>query len=223
MKRYAKILAVLGALIMSLSLAACTGGTSSSGSEVPSSMPESSEPAESSDGASDLSESEAPSSAPEGSEPAESSDGASDASEPAEPSDDASEPSSEAEAGALLYTNEELGFSVELPALLADHYEAGVSEREAYDDVITTVFISYLDGESAVNVLSFEEMSKDVWEKVQAEGGPLGVVLGESDAGRVVVMNPLQSNPFAEGTPEYELFNELPDQLSAVTESFRFL
>lgn len=223
MKRYAKILAVLGALIMSLSLAACTGGTSSSGSEVPSSMPESSEPAESSDGASDLSESEAPSSAPEGSEPAESSDGASDASEPAESSDDASEPSSEAEAGALLYTNEELGFSVELPALLADHYEAGVSEREAYDDVITTVFISYLDGESAVNVLSFEEMSKDVWEKVQAEGGPLGVVLGESDAGRVVVMNPLQSNPFAEGTPEYELFNELPDQLSAVTESFRFL
>ena len=211
MKRYAKILAVLGALIMSLSLAACTGGTSSSGSEVPSSMPESSEPAESSDGASDASE------------PAESSDGASDASEPAEPSDDASEPSSEAEAGALLYTNEELGFSVELPALLADHYEAGVSEREAYDDVITTVFISYLDGESAVNVLSFEEMSKDVWEKVQAEGGPLGVVLGESDAGRVVVMNPLQSNPFAEGTPEYELFNELPDQLSAVTESFRFL
>ena len=107
--------------------------------------------------------------------------------------------------------------------MLADHYEAGVSEREAYDDVITTVFISYLDGESAVNVLSFEEMSKDVWEKVQAEGGPLGVVLGESDAGRVVVMNPLQSNPFAEGTPEYELFNELPDQLSAVTESFRFL
>ena len=66
-------------------------------------------------------------------------------------------------------------------------------------------------------------MSVGVWEKLQTEGGPLGRMLGVSDSGRVVVLNTLQSNPFPEGTEDYLLFQDLPQQLSVIEESFRFL
>ena len=39
----------------------------------------------------------------------------------------------------------------------------------------------------------------------------------------MVVLNTLQSNPFAEGTEDYELFQQLPDELAVVRESFQFL
>lgn len=132
------------------------------------------------------------------------------------------EPESGSEEAPLLLESPELGFSVELPALLKDHIRVENSQREAYGETISTVSVYYTNGESEAHVLSLEEMSQAVWEQVQAEGGPLGTVLGESDSGRVVILNTLQSNPFAEGTEDYELFNQLPQQLSVVYDTFQF-
>ena len=132
------------------------------------------------------------------------------------------EPESGSEEAPLLLESPELGFSVELPALLKDHIQVENSQREAYGETISTVSVYYTNGESEAHVLSFEEMSQAVWEQVQAEGGPLGTVLGESDSGRVVILNTLQSNPFAEGTEDYELFNQLPRQFSVIYDTFQF-
>ena len=132
------------------------------------------------------------------------------------------EPESGSEEAPLLLESPELGFSVELPALLKDHMRMETSQRDAYGETISTVSVYYTNGESEAHVLSLEEMSQAVWEQVQAEGGPLGTVLGESDSGRVVILNTLQSNPFAEGTEDYELFNQLPQQLSVVYDTFQF-
>ena len=66
-------------------------------------------------------------------------------------------------------------------------------------------------------------MSEAVWKNVQGEGGPVGDELGVSKDGRVVIINTLQSNPYAEGTVDYEELNKLPKQISEVKESFRFL
>lgn len=125
--------------------------------------------------------------------------------------------------GILVYTNNELGFKTNLPPLLGDKYGVETSERDAYGEKITTVTISYTGEEYTVNVLSFEEMSKEVWDKVQAEGGPLGMVLGESESGRVVIWNTPQSNPFAEGTADFDLFQKLPKELSVVKDNFSFI
>lgn len=175
--------AILCALLVSLSLAACSGQPASSESQ--SSIGISSEEA---------------------------------SSESASPA----EPESGSEEAPLLLESPELGFSVELPALLKDHMRVETSQRDAYGETISTVSVYYTNGESEAHVLSLEEMSQAVWEQVQAEGGPLGTVLGESDSGRVVILNTLQSNPFAEGTEDYELFNQLPQQLSVVYDTFQF-
>ena len=123
----------------------------------------------------------------------------------------------------LLLESEELGFSAELPPLLEGRTEVEESRREAYGETVTTLSVYYVNGEARTHVLSFEEMSAGVWGKIQAEGGPLGRMLGVSDSGRVVVLNTLQSNPFPEGTEDYLLFQDLPQQLSVIEESFRFL
>lgn len=143
-------------------------------------------------------------------------------------SESSSESSSEAtsdmqQAEGPVYENMELGFRVELPALLTDHMSQTTSTREAYGETVTTVTITYEGEGGPANLLSFEEMSEAVWEQMQAEGGPLGTVLGTSDEGRVVVLNSTQSNPYAEGTEDYEVLNEFPMQLKVVIETFAFL
>lgn len=125
--------------------------------------------------------------------------------------------------GALIYKNNEFGFTTQLPPLLGDKYDTETSWRDAYGEKITTVTISYTGEEHTVNVLSFEEMSAEVWEKVQAEGGPLGMILGESESGRVIILNTPQSNPFAEGTADFELFQKLPKELAVVKDNFSFI
>ena len=133
------------------------------------------------------------------------------------------ETDTETETNNTRYSNTELGFSVQLPAILEGNYQTTTTERQAYGEIITTVTVSYPYGDGdSVNVLSFEEMSSSAWEQMQAEGGPLGILLGESLDGRVVILNTLQSNPFPEGTPEYDLFQELPGQLSIIQDTFQF-
>lgn len=115
----------------------------------------------------------------------------------------------------------QLGFSVELPALLEGHLDTAVTTTDVYDEVMTTVTVSYQSAVST-SVLLFDEMSTAAWEKMKAAGGPQGTELGTSAAGRVVVMNTLQSNPFAEETEDYKVFQEWPGQLGVVKETFAF-
>ena len=130
---------------------------------------------------------------------------------------------SQDENGIITYSNEELGFAVDIPSELEGKLRAEVSEREAYGETITTVSVYYMGETGEAHIMSFEEMSEAVWKNVQGEGGPLGDELGVSKDGRVVIINTLQSNPYAEGTVDYEELNKLPKQISEVKESFRFL
>lgn len=106
--------------------------------------------------------------------------------------------SSAAEAGAedaVVYENAQLGIRFELPAVFQDHLK--VEE-------------------------STEEMSSELWARMQAEEGPKGMELGQRD-GRAVVYYPPQSNPFEQGTDAYEAMQILPDQASALPDSFAFI
>ena len=123
----------------------------------------------------------------------------------------------------LVYTDEALHFQVELPELLKGHLKIETATRQAYGETVSTVGVYYQNGDAVAHVLSLEEMSEEVWQQMQAEGGPLGEELARSQDGRVVVLNTLQSNPFAEGTEDYELFQQLPDELAVVRESFKVL
>lgn len=129
------------------------------------------------------------------------------------------------QADSVLLEVPEMNFSVELPPLLKYHYTTELSSREAYGETIQTLRVFYRSDtdSSLTSIVSFEEMSSSVWEQVQAEGGPLGSVLGESEDGRVVILNSLQSNPFSEGSPEFELFQDYPSQASVIQDSFQFL
>lgn len=66
-------------------------------------------------------------------------------------------------------------------------------------------------------------MDQAVWDSIQAEGGPVGTELGVSSSGRVVVLNSMQSNPFEEGTDDYDKLNDIFDQMDIISETFTFL
>ena len=66
-------------------------------------------------------------------------------------------------------------------------------------------------------------MSSAMWEQMQSEGGPLPTELGASEDGRVVVMYPLQSNPYEAGTADADAVDLFVSESSIVTESFQFL
>lgn len=122
-----------------------------------------------------------------------------------------------------VFENAEMGFRVKLPALLEGKVSEEINTMEVNGETITTATI-YYDGESdKVNVLSFDEMSEKLWKQMQEEGGPLGVEMGISNDGRVIVMNTLQSNPFEEGSADCEVLNQFPMQLKVVEESFEFI
>ena len=182
MKNYKKVLLAAAALLVALTVAACSNGSNGQSSSQGSSSSSSQESSSSSSDASD------------------------------------------AENEPLVYYDTNLGFKVELPELLRNHTKIETTEREGHTEKVTSVMVYYIgEGDTQVNVFSFDEMSSGEWEKTKEAGGPLGTVLGESEDGRVVVFNTLQSNPFMEGDPEYELFNELPGQMGIIQKTFQFL
>lgn len=125
--------------------------------------------------------------------------------------------------GDTVFESQALGFRVQIPEGVDDAFSAKTSEREAYGGTVTTVTVTYeKDGQSA-NVCSIALMDQAVWEKIQAEGGPLGTEIARSEDGRVAVMTSLQSNPFAEGTAAHETFQQLPGQLAVLADTFEFL
>ena len=127
----------------------------------------------------------------------------------------------------ILYQNDELGFSAELPALLEDCMYVEESEYTAYDDTVNVVRIYVDGGEEGTDddaiLLTFEEMSQETWDAIQAEGGPLPDELGVSSSGRVVTLSTVQSNPFAEGTEAAENMDAIASDLGVVRETFKFL
>lgn len=127
----------------------------------------------------------------------------------------------------LTFSDENLGISFDLPEILKGHAKILSDQREAYGKTVDVISVYYMkqpnQADSDVHIFTIEIMDQDVWQQMQAEGGPLGSVLAESENGRVAVMNTLQSNPFAETDAEYDLFNQLPKELSVISESFHFL
>lgn len=145
--------------------------------------------------------------------------------EPA-PEEESQEPASEeapsqeaaAEKGVEL-VSEELGFAVTLPESLRDRMGQETMENNG----ITTLLISYAGETGTANLFSFDVMDTETYEKVKAEGGPIGTELGISDDGTVVLFNGPQSNPFEMGTADYEAMETLPSDLKIVFDTFRFL
>lgn len=117
----------------------------------------------------------------------------------------------------------DLNFAVEVPGLMRGHLRETRSQWGSGAETATRVNLAYESGDLYANVIGFEEMPETLYEKMQAEGGPMGTMLGKSKSGRVVLFWGPQSNPFNEGTPEYLLFCDFPRQLKVVFDSFRFL
>ena len=90
-------------------------------------------------------------------------------------------------------------------------------------ETINTINVVYEGETGEANILTFEEMSSAMWEQMQSEGGPLPTELGASEDGRVVVMYPLQSNPYEAGTADADAVDLFVSESSIVTESFQFL
>lgn len=125
--------------------------------------------------------------------------------------------------GGPIFENEEMNFKVELPLVLKDKMTEEITTQEINEEIITTATIYYTGEADKVNVISFDEMSEGLWKQMQEEGGPVGMELGKSENGRVIIMNSLQANPFEEGSKDYEAMNQFPVQLKSVVESFEFL
>ena len=130
----------------------------------------------------------------------------------------ASEEAPAAEGGVELVSRE-LGFAVTLPEVLRGRMGQTTLENNG----ITTLIISYEGESGTANLFSFDRMDTETYEKLKAEGGPVGDQLGVSEDGRVVLFNGPQSNPFEPGTADYQAMEDLPGQLGIVRESFRFL
>lgn len=115
------------------------------------------------------------------------------------------------------------GFSVQLPESVQENIRYDLSNREVGDETINTINVVYEGETGEANILTFEEMSSAMWEQMQSEGGPLPTELGASEDGRVVVMYPLQSNPYEAGTADADAVDLFVSESSIVTESFQFL
>lgn len=244
MKKIYSFIAILCAMSVCLSLAACNQNATSSASEESSISAEesSSEASTSASSSEDTSESEEIE-VEDDSTPEESSSEGTDASDETTSSDSSTSSSDEAlsesaasseesagdvieysaDSGTLIYKNEELGFSMELPSLLKDKVRTESSQWELYGETASRIFFYYENGDATAIVLTLEEMSQEAFEKMKAEGGPVGVELGTSSDGRVVIFTTLQSNPFPENTPEFELFQTFPSEISVIVDSFQFI
>lgn len=115
-----------------------------------------------------------------------------------------------------------LAFSVQLPDCVSDRVRYDLEER-AYNDETIQIVYAVFQGESGdSNLVTFEQMSADSWEKMQQEEGPLPVELGTSDQGITVVMYPLQSNPYEPGTADADLVDQFASERSIITDTFTF-
>lgn len=123
----------------------------------------------------------------------------------------------------LLLTFEDLNFETAVPGLMRGHIRESRSQWESDGETAVRVNLLFETEEQSAIVLGFEEMSERLFEKMAAEGGPMGMLLGRSKNGRVVLFWGSQSNPFIEGTPEFELFSDFPKRIRVVFETFRFL
>lgn len=130
---------------------------------------------------------------------------------------------SSAEEDPFVYENDELNFSVEMPELLKDCMYTEESQTTAYDDTINMVKVYYKGESSDQNIFTLEEMSQDVWDNIKAEEGYVGDELGVSSSGRVVVLNQMQSNPYDEGTDDYDKLEDIFAQMDIISQSFTFL
>lgn len=151
--------------------------------------------------------------------------GASSASSGAASSAASSTASSAAEAGAedaVVYENAQLGIRFELPAVFRDHLEVEESTEEMGGEPVNVLYILYQDEDESAIIYRIEEMSSELWARMQEEEGPKGMELGLRD-GRAVVYYPPQSNPFEQGTDAHEAMQILPDQASVLPDSFSFI
>lgn len=122
----------------------------------------------------------------------------------------------------FLYKNKELGFSMEIPAVIEEYSFFEEDSRTNEDETINSVYLMYKgEGDESILVM-FEEMSIAYWDKMQAEEGPKPVEVKRNDE-RVVVMYPLQSNPYEQGTTDFDIINEFTKQSDCIVETFKFL
>ena len=122
----------------------------------------------------------------------------------------------------FLYENKPLGFSMELPSVIEEKYYIEEESLNVDDEIINSIYVKYKGEENDTNIVTFEEMSQDYWEKMQQEEGPKPIELKKSENNRVVVMYPLQSNPFEVGTDDYNTINKFQEQSSCIVETFKF-
>lgn len=122
----------------------------------------------------------------------------------------------------FLYENKSLGFSMELPSVIEEKYYIEEESLKMDGEIINSIYVKYKGEENDSNIVTFEEMSQDYWEKMQQEEGPKPIELKKSENNRVVVMYPLQSNPFEVGTDDYNTINEFQEQSSCIVETFKF-
>ena len=92
--------------------------------------------------------------------------------------------------------SQELGFAVTLPESLQGRMGQSTVENSG----TTTLIISYAGETGTANLFSFDVMDAETYEKLKAEGGPMGK-LGVSNEGRVVLFNGPQSNPSLRWVP----------------------
>lgn len=122
----------------------------------------------------------------------------------------------------VVYENLELGIRFELPAVFQDHLKVDETTEEMGGEPVNVLYILYEDGEESAIIYRIEEMSSELWAKMQAEEGPKGMELGQRD-GRAVVYYPPQSNPFEAGTDAHEAMQNLPEESSVLLDSFSFI
>ncbi len=127
-----------------------------------------------------------------------------------------------ADAGTALVF-EDLNFAFVLPEMMRGHTDITRDEQNFGSEKVSTILIAYTAGTLSANVIVFEEMSKSFFENRRKGEPPSPSRVWESHSGRVVVLNGLQSNPFPEGSREFELFLDFPTQMTVVFDSFRFL
>ena len=122
----------------------------------------------------------------------------------------------------FLYKNKSLGFSMKLPSVIKEKYYIEEESLNMDSEIINSIYVKYKGKQNDSNIVTFEEMSQDYWEKMQQQEGPKPLELKKSENNRVVVMYPLQSNPLEVGTDDYNTINEFQEQSSCIVETFKF-
>ena len=121
-----------------------------------------------------------------------------------------------------VYKNKEMNFQTVLPSWGEDKMSVEVSEREVNGETVQTAKVIYHGEKTDCNPVTFEEMSQETWDSIKAEGGPVGTELGSSN-GRVIVLESMQSNPYEEGSADYEVMQTFPEELEKIKDNFAFL